>query len=152
MKIQRKPVIKSLLALVLCLVTFSTLTSCDDDDYWYPANGGYIDSALVGSWELVQIDGKYVPQANANYFSFGNNGYGNYYYYDRGVLYREPINFYSETGNYGNAWLIIDYSDGSSAEQQYWFSDRGRSLWMQFTDYRGYLTTYRYEYVSYVPY
>ena len=142
----------TLVALLFALTCSVSLTSCEDDDYyWSVPSNGYIDSGLIGTWQLVQINGRFVNQFEANYFSFNSNGYGRYYYYVNGRPYAEGINYWCEYDyRGGNNWLMIDYPD-QSTEQQYWFSDGGNSLWMQFVDGRGQVITYRYQWIDYAP-
>ena len=142
-----------IILLAVCAVAVLPLSSCDDDDYyWDIPSSGFIDRQLIGTWELVQIDGQNIYPENANYFSFGSRGYGRYYYHVNGRPYSEELNYWCEYDYHGGRnWLMIDYSDGSSADQQYWFSDGGYSLWMQFTDNLGRITTYRYQLIDDVP-
>lgn len=141
----------SFFALIVALGFSFSLTSCDDDDYyWDVPSNGYIDRALVGTWELVQIDGMAVTGYDQNYFSFRSDGYGQYGYYYNGAPYTERINWWCEYGSGVNNWLMIQYPN-QTAEQIYWLSDGGNSLWMQFTDASGRVITYRYAYMARAP-
>lgn len=141
-----------LFPLLVALCACFSLTSCEDDDYyWDPPASGFIDGDLVGVWALAQIDGNVIAPVNANYFSFAPSGRGRFYYMDRGRRYIDDIYYWSEYGSYGKTWLYIQYPGGSIDEQSYWFSDGARSLWMQFEDGYGRVTTYRYEYINRPP-
>ncbi len=141
--------IRLLIAAILCLGSCAAFTSCNDDDWDDGYSYGYYDRDLIGTWELVQINGEIISPANANYFSFYGNGNGTYYAHRNGVQYSEPISYWC-SDTYASQYITINYASGSESQMQYWFSNAGRSLWMQWLTTSG-LVTYRYEIISGVP-
>lgn len=136
-------------ALAVCGVTGVTLTSCDDGNQYYPS-GYFIDSDLLGNWQLYQVNGQYVQGTQVNYLTFSSRGRGYYYYYNRGVPYSERISYWCASG-YNNNSITIQYADGQTSTMNYWFSDNGRSLWMNWNTTSG-TYTYVYRMVYSIPF
>jgi len=140
------------ITLTMCvLMACGVFTSCDDDDYYWGTPGGssYYDRDLVGTWQLVQINGITIPPADANYFSFFGRGSGTYYYHEGGREFAEDISYWS-TDTYYNSYLTINYATGRESTMNYWFTEDYQSLWMQWQTNSGTMT-YRYILVSGVP-
>lgn len=96
-------------------------TSCDDD-YYYDS-----DSYLVGAWELIYADGRYVSGTATNYLQFYNNGTGWYYYYERGVPYKMALNWSVDVWS-NSSVLYIAYADGSRVSMNYWYNSNATRL------------------------
>lgn len=114
-----------------------TLTSCDDDYYY---DNGY-DSYLVGTWELIQANGRPVRGYATNYLSFYSGGSGEYSYYENRVPYRMALRW-SVSSWYDGAVLYITYADGSQVSMDYWYNSNGTLLYTSW-----YSGGYRNEYV-----
>lgn len=133
----------------------TVLTGCVDDyGYWNPEppygwNNTFFDSRLDGYWELVQINGYNVPRSETNCLYFGGNGRGRYYYLRGGGWYEERTAYWCQESVNGATYYQINlqYEDGEISTMNYWFTDRGDTLWMQWRNSQG-LQTYVYAYSS----
>lgn len=109
------------------------LTSCEES---YPPPGGwggsYIDRSLVGSWQLINVNGYPVSGYQSNYFTFYMSGQGYYYYYQNGIAMSVPVTFWNEN-DYQGSWLCIQYPD-SYSEMNYWFNSNGSYLYMSWME------------------
>lgn len=141
---------KRLLTAILFTLTLVgigiTLPSCDDDN----GPGYFYDTALLGDWQLYQINGAIVGGTQVNYLSFRNRGNGYYYYYERGYPYRERISYWCALG-YNTDTITITYADGQTSTMNYWLSDNGTALWMSWNTYQG-TYTYMYRLTYNLPY
>lgn len=150
-KLIKQQIMKKLLQFItivsLAVMTATGLTSCDDGYYPGPPNG-YYDPALVGDWELAQINGNTVRPSARNYLCFYGGGSGEYYYMQNGYPYSEGISYWCSNNGYGDQTVTINYSDGQMSTMYYWF--RGSSLMLQWNT-GGQTVTYRYLPVSYIP-
>ena len=73
-----------LLAIMLVVAVGVSVSSCDDEEYYF--------SDLVGSWQLVESGGQPVYDYQVDYYTFYSAGTGCYSYYDRrGHLCDEPF-------------------------------------------------------------
>lgn len=73
-----------LLAIMLVVAVGVSVSSCDDEEYYF--------SDLVGSWQLVESGGQPVYDYQVDYYTFYSDGTGCYSYYDRrGHLWDEPF-------------------------------------------------------------
>ncbi|MCM1293121.1 MAG: hypothetical protein NC111_06645 [Bacteroides sp.] len=64
------------LLFTIAILSIVSLTSCGDDEYvWW--------SPLRGSWELVAINGMPVQEADVTFFTFYNDGNGEYVQYNK---------------------------------------------------------------------
>ena len=149
-----------LLGVVVTLGLSTLLTSCEiDDDTWPyspPPGWGskyFFDSRLEGSWELTPANASEVGGYDTNYMEFYGNGHGRYYYYDRGRPYQEDMAYFCQrSGSTTSSYLInVQYADGTSSTMTYWFSEGDYSLWLQWRENSGQVTTYLYRRVAYVP-
>lgn len=134
-----KKFILRIFTLVVALAGLSTLTSCDDYigydyDYGPPV---FYDRGLVGSWELVSINGGGVAQNRRNWFTFNGGGVGTYYYYSGGRPYRQRVDYWCEAGYSGTDYLYLSYSGASPDRMQYWFTNAGSFLWMEWYTSQG---------------
>ena len=103
-----------------------TLTGCAIDVGWNPTpphgwNSTFYDQALDGCWRLESINSQYVGGYDVNYLYFNGDGRGEYLYYDH-----------------------------SPTTMNYWFTDGGDALWMQWRNSYG-LQTYVYVYEPRMP-
>lgn len=133
----------TLLLMMVVLATSLTFTSCDD---YYAPPGATYDPNLVGSWELVSVNGKNVYGYQKNWLDFYRNGSGVYYYYVNGLPYEMDLT-YDVDYYYNQSNLYIYYADGRSAYMNYWFNSNYTYLYMQWSE-GGFLNTYVYAYVN----
>lgn len=144
-----------LLALAAILASLS-LTSCDDG--WEPGPppgySDFYDSALIGLWELVEINGAAVPPDRVNCLEFNGNGRGWYYYLERGVPYEEHMSYWCQISNngYSDYQVNVSYSGSTPTTMNYWFTHGGNYLYMQWYTYSHGTMTYVYRSVSSLPY
>lgn len=134
--------------LPLLLAVPFMFTSCDDDEE-YPQ---YIDSRLIGSWELTAANGMGIDPAEANYFVFDGDGDGEYYYFRGGRLFEEDIWFSCQDyGGPDGQQLNISYESGRYSNVSYWLTYGGNTLMMMWYTASG-SVTYTYERIDYIPY
>lgn len=134
------------------------LTSCYVDVGWDPVppnnwNSTFFDNRLNGYWRLSQINSQYVNGYAVNYLYFNGNGRGRYYYYDNGGRFWENTAYWCQNASYGttNYQINLQYeTSGSPTTMNYWFTDNGDTLWMQWRNSYG-LQTYIYTYYGYAP-
>lgn len=150
------------LTFLLMSVTFSTLfTSCLDPDSAWPfspppgwGSNYFYDSRLEGSWVLTQANSTPVYRDDVNYMDFYGGGRGRYYYYSYGEPFSERMGYFcqrsdSEITNYQ---INIQYDSGEASTMAYWFTDSGRTLWLQWRDnHTGQIITYLYTRTNNVP-
>lgn len=134
------------------------LSGCYYDSGWSPAppsgwDDTFYDSRLNGYWQLVQINGGAVGPYDTNYLFFGGAGRGRYYYFDRGVKYWEETAYWCQYSNTGQTDYQINLQYENTWQpttMNYWFTDRGYTLWMQWRNSMG-LQTYVYRAIDYAP-
>lgn len=144
-----------LVATILISVTsLFGLTSCDSDTVWSPVppagwSGAFADSRLTGTWQLVEANGRPVGGYDVNYLSFYGNSRGRYYYYNNGFRDSEEMAYWSQRSTNGaSAWqLNLQYQYSSPTTVNYWFSNGGNYLWMQWGTGGG-VVTYIYQLVA----
>lgn len=151
-----KKVIRLFTLLTVGIILSSAMTSCESDDYWYDDPGYYdtfYDQNLTGYWELVQVDSHGVVGYDKNYLSFSGRGYGEYYYWDGGRPYVMPTGYVCQYSNSGvsDYQMNLAYGDGRPTTINYWFTNGGRTLWMQWREYDGYVSTYVYDRIYRAP-
>lgn len=142
-----------LLTLGVIALCGTLLTGCVDDyGYWNPEppygwNNTFYDSRLDGYWELVQINGYNVSRDDTSCLYFGGNGRGRYYYLCGGGWYEERTAYWCQESVNGATYYQINlqYEDGEISTMNYWFTDRGDTLWLQWRNSHG-LQTYVYAY------
>lgn len=138
---------------IFALVLLSPLTSCDDNDAWAPVPpygwNTFFDNRLNGTWQLVQANGRPVTGYDVNYMDFYGNGRGRYYYYSGGRPDSEQMAYWCQVSDNSNSnyQMNIQYEYGSPSTVNYWFTDRGAHLWMQWQSGAG-VITYVYEAVA----
>lgn len=147
-----------IMAACLAIMLAVGMSSCYVDDGWYPSppngwNDTFYDSRLNGFWQLRQINSQNVVGYSVNYLYFAGNGRGRYYYYENGLRHWEETAYWcqssvSGTSNY-QINLQYEYS-GQPSTMNYWFTNGGRSLWMQWSNSGG-VQTYVYDYYPNAP-
>lgn len=136
---------KFLLALPFLLLGLA-LPSCDGSDYWDPVApfgwNTFNDRNLRGSWALSMVNGAPVDGYEVNYLEFYGDTRGMYYYYDNGYQTSERIAYWSQIANagYSRYQINIQYEYGSPATMNYWFTNGGNRLWMQWATGGGVVT------------
>ena len=127
--------------MLLLAVGSATLTGCSVDVGWDPDppygwNNTFYDSALDGCWRLTTINSQYVSGYAVNYLYFGGNGRGEYLYYDNGRRYVENTAYWCQRNNSASGYQInLQYETAySPTTMNYWFTDGGDTLWMQWID------------------
>lgn len=142
-----------MLSILLC----AGMTSCDSDDDWWgnpPAGwNSFSDSRLDGYWGLVQYNSETVTSADANYLYFNGNGRGYYYYLSNGQKYVENMAYYCQNSNTGTSdyQINIRYEYSNPSTMNYWFTNSGNTLWMQWRTGNGAVQTYVYNRMSSAP-
>lgn len=114
----------------------------------------FFDRDLNGFWRLVQINSQYVDDYDTNYLYFNGDGRGRYYYYRKGRLFWETTAYWCQASVNGASYYQINLqyeSSGSPTTMNYWFTNGGDTLWMQWRNSYG-VQTYVYDYQSYAPY
>lgn len=151
--------IKKLLTLIvgiaMVLGMSMTLTSCESDDYWYDGPGwdnGFYDRNLTGFWELVQVDSHAAMGYDKNYLFFDGRGYGTYFYWERGSRYEMPTYYDCQYSNSGTSdyQMNLQYGNGYPTTINYWFTNGGLTLWMQWRE-GGRVITYVYDRINGAP-
>lgn len=152
---------KSLLFTLLGAIGVAAMslgfTSCiDSDSQWWgdpPYGYNYNDSRLAGYWQLVQYNSDPVSTNSANWLYFNGNGYGRYYYFDRGYQQSESLRYWSQQSVSGasNYQLNIQYEYSSPLTTSYWFTHGNNTLWMQWQTAGGRVQTYVYDRVNRAP-
>lgn len=151
----KKTLLKYAGMFLLMLTLTPLLSSCGGPDIWWDEPGGnwnYTDPRLIGHWQLVSYNDDYVPERNANYFTFDGYGNGYYYYYDNGYLERERVHYWCQDSYYGNSQyqINIQYQYSNPLTSNYWFTHNNNTLWMQWQSY-GRVQTYVYDRIPYSP-
>lgn len=147
-----------LLSLILAVGASTALSSCAIDVGWDPTppygwNNSFYDSALDGCWRLTSINSQYVSGYTVNYLYFNGDGRGEYLYYDHGRQCVENTAYWCQPAGGGNSYYQINIqyeSSYSPSTMNYWFTDGGDTLWMQWRDRYG-LQTYVYVYEPRMP-
>lgn len=143
-----KHILRTLVIASLIVCGASFVTSCDDGGYWWPDNNNtYLDSNLIGSWQLIQINEMAVTPNETNYLRFFNNGTGYYYYLLNGNKIREQIGWICMAG-YNRDTISIRYQDGRTATMNYWFSGGNNYLYLNWNTSTQGTITYCYRYVT----
>lgn len=135
-----------------------SLTGCAVDVGWDPTppygwNDTFYDSDLIGCWRLTTVNSAYVSGYSTNYLYFDGRGRGEYFYYDNGRPYTENIAYWCQHSNSGSSYFQVNIqyeSSYSPTTMNYWFSDNGHTLWMQWRNSYG-LQTYTYTYEPRIP-
>lgn len=151
----------ALTAFLLTVISSIGLTSCvvDDGDLWPfspPPGWGsnyFYDNRLEGSWELTQANSSPVSSSEVNYMEFFGGGKGRYYYYSYGRPESEKMGYFCQQSGAAttNYQINIQYENGQASTMAYWFTDNGRTLWLQWKVSNGAVMTYLYSKVAYVP-
>lgn len=135
-----------------------TLTGCALDVGWDPTppygwNSTFYDQALDGCWRLESINSQYVGGYDVNYLYFNGDGRGEYLYYNHGRPCVENTAYWCQRSNSGGSYYQINLqyeSSYSPTTMNYWFTDGGDALWMQWRNSYG-LQTYVYVYEPRMP-
>lgn len=110
--------------MLIALVASIAMTSCDDDDYYY--------SPIIGSWELVEIDGYPVYESDVVEFEFYPDGSGTYGQYDAyGRWSSSPITWETSMAAGGAMYLDVYTYDGQIWE----YLMRNYSWSLELTDF-----------------
>lgn len=135
---------KSVLFTFIAFLSLSIFSSCEEDDVYYD-----YDYNLTGYWMLVEDDYGYVPEDETNFLYFNGNGFGSYFYYDRGRLYEMRLNYWCMANPYPGQddELNIEYEDGTGATMNYWFERNYNFLTLSWYTDRG-RETYVYQRVN----
>ena len=134
-------------ALCLTMAATATLTSCDNNDGWYPEHPEYYnkfyDQGLNGTWKLISDNKGIVEGTEVNYLEFNGNGRGVYYFYSNGMPESEPLvyNCQGTDSSISNSQLNVQYGNGVPTSMYYWFTPN--RLWMQWRNASG-IHTYCY--------
>lgn len=142
--------------LLISLFSAVSLTSCNDNDYWWDEpgwNNTFNDYRLQGYWMLVQYNSDPVSPREANYMYFNGNGRGLYFYLDNGYQQTEDMRYwcqqaYDATSNYQ---INIQYQYSSPLTSNYWFTHNNDTLWLQWRTNGGRVITYVYDRINYAP-
>ena len=134
------------------------LTSCTVGVGWDPTppygwDNTFYDSNLTGCWRLTTVNSSYVSGYSVNYLYFNGDGRGEYFYYDDTRPYTENIAYWCQHAVSGssNYQINVQYeSSYSPTTMNYWFSDGGHTLWMQWRNSYG-IQTYTYTYEPRIP-
>ncbi len=155
-----RTIFRSLIAVAAIAGGATMLTGCVGDfDYgWNPTppygwNNTFYDSALTGCWRLAMVNSQPVAGYQVNYMSFDGRGRGEYFYYDNGRRYVENTAYWCQRSSGGNSYYQVNIqyeTSGSPTTMNYWFTDNGDTLWMQWRNSYG-LQTYIYYYQDYLP-
>lgn len=145
----RKNLLRMSLLTLVAIVSCGLFSGCDDyygPDYGYGPE--FYDSDLIGTWELISINGGGVSPGERNYLQFIGRGRGNYYYYSGGVPYRESMSYWCEDA-YSSTYLYLSYSGSRPEAMRYWFSGN-LTLWLEWHTVQG-RVTYGYQYIDRSP-
>lgn len=121
----------------LVVLALGAFMACDDDDSWDPSAppgwNTFYDRRLNGCWELEQANGRQVYGMDVNYLDFYGNGRGRYFYYTDGQRDSERMAYWCQDSYSGvsNYQMNIKYEYSSPSTVNYWFTDSGYRLWMQ---------------------
>lgn len=148
---------RRLLTIVALAAGSALFTGCSVDVGWDPTppygwTNTFYDSALDGCWRLTTINSQYVSGYSVNYLVFDGYGRGEYLYYDNGRRYVEQTAYWCQRVNNGGSGYQINLqyeSDYSPTTMNYWFTDGGDTLWMQWRNSYG-LQTYTYTVTNHV--
>lgn len=137
------------------LLALASLSSCDsgNDDYWWGDDGSnaYYDSNLLGTWQLIQINGQAVSPLQTNYMEFQSGGRGYYFYYSAGLQATQRLIWVCQAGYYRDT-ITVRYQDGSQSSMNYYFTEGRNYLYLNWTTYNGAQYTYCYRYMGgYLP-
>ncbi|MDE6836173.1 MAG: hypothetical protein K2J03_04355 [Muribaculaceae bacterium] len=148
---------KRFLPVIISIIGFLGLsvgmTSCGPDswyydDSWYDDDyyGDSYDPALSGYWQLVQVDGQSVGGMDRNFLYFNGYGRGRYYFFENGRRYVEDTYYNCQWSNTGvsDFQVNLQYGNGYPVTMNYWFTNRGRTLWLNWRD-NGRPVTYVYD-------
>ncbi|MEZ3518407.1 MAG: hypothetical protein K1V75_00495 [Muribaculaceae bacterium] len=135
-----------------------TLTGCAVDVGWDPTppygwDDTFYDPSLEGCWRLHSINSRYVSGYSVNYLYFNGRGRGEYLYYTDGRPCTENTAYWCQHSTSGNSYYQINIqyeSSYSPTTMNYWFTDGGDTLWMQWRNSYG-LQTYVYVYDPRMP-
>lgn len=122
-----------LLAITLVVAVGVSVSSCDDEEYYF--------SDLVGSWQLVESGGQPVYDYQVDYYTFYSDGTGCYSYYDRrGHLWDEPFLWDIRSGGR----LYLSYENPEYGNTMCYYRYDGRYMYFStsptFYDYTVYAT------------
>jgi hypothetical protein len=126
-------------AMICALLSGGLFTSCDDGDGPYPS-GTYYDPMLIGTWQLISANGSEVTINDTNYLRFLGNGVGRYYYQYQGQEFIEKMTYWCFDNNGTTNSMTIAYGKNSPTTVNYYFTDAGTLLWMQWPTGNGNVT------------
>ncbi len=133
-----KKIRKLMLFAIVAAGISAGFTGCTDDDDWVPVppyswQNAFHDQNLNGFWQLTQINGQPAGEDQANYLYFEGNGHGEYYYYFNGEQKEEETLYWCRQVNGVTRYQInLQYeSNTQPVTMNYWFTDNGQNLWMQ---------------------
>lgn len=149
--------IYNILLAAVAILSVSSLTSCGD--VWVSAPGPghdatFYDRDLTGCyWELWQVNSQIVHPSEVNYLEFFGNGRGYYYYLRNNVPYQETMTYWCQYSGYGTSQYQINirYANGSPTTMDYWFTNGGNYLCLQWYAAGYGTTTYVYRPVGQLP-
>lgn len=134
-----------------------SLGGCGYTDEWDPQpptgwNSNYYDARLVGDWQLYQANSQYVSGDAVNYLDFYGRGVGRYYYYHNGYRDSDRMAYWCQQSVSGTSYnqVNIQYEGSAPSTMNYWFSDGGTTLWLQWRNGNG-VQTYVYHAVDGTP-
>lgn len=111
----RKRILTSIAALVTLVVMATMLQSCADDEPYY-SYGSVLTSY---DWELVEVNGRPIPEIDVcefRFFDYGDGTYGRYDEYAR--WYEIPIRW-EVSSAYGGADYLYVYPSGTMQRWEY---------------------------------
>lgn len=123
------------LAVIGAIVLSANLTSCSDNEGWYPEHpstyNSFFDRALTGYWKLVQVNGNNISSSETNYIYFNGNGGGNYFSYDNGAETVTPVKYNCSGSDSAltQTQLNIQYGSQPPRSMLYWVNNN--RLWLQ---------------------
>lgn len=146
-----KQLVRTISMAAIAIVAALSIASCSDgdDDYWWgPDNSNnYYDSNLMGTWQLIQINGNNVTAGQTNYLRFTGKGSGYYYYYSGGLRSTQRIAWVCTAG-FNRDTITIHYQDGTTSTMNYYFTAGADYLYLNWTTYTGQQMSYCYRYMN----
>ncbi|MDD2961729.1 MAG: hypothetical protein PHR45_06585 [Muribaculaceae bacterium] len=125
-----KAKISTLLAVLICTLSLTSLSSCTDDPE---------TSVLIGKWVVSENNYGTITITNPDYdsFTFYSNGQGTYNYYNKGQWVGTGFTWTS----YNNDYIMFKYIDGTQQTVYYRYRNGYLEMSLQstFYDYRRYV-------------